>query len=522
MEAKFNVVNRGDKIMNTAIYARVSTDQQAEKGYSIETQLEACRKYAHELGTTNIEEFIDDGYSAEFIERPDLTRLRNAVKAKKFNLVIFYDPDRMARNLMHQLIIAEEIDKSGADLKFVVVNYDQSPDGKFMFGIRGLLAQLEKEKIKERTMRGKKGKAAKGLVISNAKPFGYTFDADKSTYTINTIEAEVIRMIFDFIVKEKIGTTRICKELNARGIPSPRAKKAWIASSVHRILTNSLYKGIIYSMKYRYEKISLDKKKRTLRPENEWIPIYVPAIIDEVTWQAAQKQLQENKDFAKRNLKRDYLLNGLVSCSKCGRAMVISHSGYGKAISYYACLSQKSAAYVYSGQKPCTARQVPTKILDEYVFNYLLELYHKPEKITEHIAAVPEDKNIQKLKIALEQMNKSEQELLKQKETVLRWFRQKMLSETETESHLKDIGRKLSDITQMRKVHEAEFATVSPTRSVAQIAATIKLNLNKDDFSIDEKKAAVRAVLEKVIVDRVDDTRGRGSRPEINVKLKLK
>ena len=508
--------------MNAAIYVRVSTDQQAEKGYSLDTQLAACRKCAWELGASTIEEYVDDGYSAEFIERPNLTRLRTAVKAKEFDLVVFYDPDRMARNLLHQLIIAEEIDKSGAELKFVIVNYDQSPDGRFMFGIRGLLAQLEKEKIKERTMRGKRGKAAKGMVISDTKPFGYSYDAVKSSYAINENEATIVRMIFNFIVTNKMGTARICKELNARGIPSPRAKKYWIVSSVYRILTNTLYKGIIYSMKYRYEKIGLHKKKRTLRPESEWIPISVPAIIDEVTWQAAQKQLQENKDFAKRNGKRDYLLNGLVTCARCGRAMVISHSGCKEHISYYACLSQKSSSYAYSGQESCTARQVPTKVLDEYVFNYLLEFYHNPDTLAEHIQAAPEDKDLQQHKAALAQMVNAEAELIKQRDTVLRWFRQKMLTENDAESQLQDIGRQLADIAQMKKTYEAELAMIAPARSTAEIAAIIKTNLNKANFTSDEKKAAVRAIMDRVIVERVDNTRGRGSCPQINVQLKLK
>jgi site-specific DNA recombinase len=507
--------------MNAAIYARVSTDKQAEKGYSLDTQLTACRKCAYELGAIHIDEFIDDGYSAEYIERPHLTKLREAVKAKKFDLVVFYDPDRMARNLMHQLIIAEEIDKSGAELKFVIVNYDQSPDGKFMFGIRGLLAQLEKEKIKERTMRGKRGKAAKGLVISNAKPFGYHFDADKSTYVINESEAEIVRMIFDFIIQEKLGTAKICKELNARGIPSPRSKKSWITSSIHRILTNTIYKGIIYSMKYRYEKISLNKKKRTLRPESEWIPILVPAIIDETTWQSAQHQLQENKDFAKRNLKQDYLLNGLVTCAKCGRAMVISHSGGKEHISYYACLSQKSTSYIYSGQKSCSARQIPTKLLDEYVFNYLLKLYHNPDKIAEYLLAVSEHKDIQKQKTALEKMVKTEKALLKQRDTVLRWFWQKMLTESEIESQLKDIRDQLANVAQMKKTYENKLTALSPIPSITKISAALNVQLNKKDFTIDEKKAALRAILDRVIAERIDNTRGRGSRPEINVQILL-
>ena len=85
--------------MKAAIYVRVSTDHQAEKGYSIDTQLAACRKYASVLGATNIEEFVDDGYSAEFIDRPELTRLRESLKTKKFDKVIFNNKFMEIRNI---------------------------------------------------------------------------------------------------------------------------------------------------------------------------------------------------------------------------------------------------------------------------------------------------------------------------------------------------------------------------------------------------------------------------------------
>lgn len=510
--------------MNAAIYVRVSTDQQAEKGYSIDTQLEACRKYARELGATAVEEFIDDGYSGEFIDRPALTILREKLAKRLFDVVIAYAPDRLARKTIHLLIISEEIAKAGAQRKFASVNFESTSEGELMYKFQGIVAEYEKEKIKERTMRGKRGKASKGLVISNAKPFGYTFDIEKSTYIINEQEAEIIHMIFDFIVKEEMGTARICKELNARDIPSPRKKKTWIVSSIHRILTNTLYKGTIYSMKYRYEKIGLNQKKRSLRPEAEWIPITVPAIIDEITWQAAQKQLQRNKDLAKRNLKRDYLLNGLIICAKCGRAMVISHSGCRKLISYYACLSQRSSSYVYSGQASCTARQVPTQLLDEYVFDYLMELCNHPANITAYIQSISNDTDASKYQATIAQMVKVEKDLVQQKDTVLRWFRQKMLTEAEVEAQLKEIRGQLHDIANMKKTYEDELAVASSatTRSHTEIAATIKKSLHKDNFTVQEKRSALHAIVDRVIVERVDHTRGRGSRPEIHVQIKLK
>lgn len=508
--------------MNAAIYVRVSTEQQAEKGYSIDTQLEACRRYAFEVGATTIEEFVDDGYSGEFIDRPALTRLRNKLKNKLFDVVIAYAPDRLARKTIHLLIISEEINKSGAIRKFASVNFEATSEGELMYKFQGIVAEYEKEKIKERTLRGKRGKASKGLVISNTKPYGYTFDSIKSTYVINEDEARIIRMIFDFIVKEKMGTALICKELNSRGIPSPRKKNAWIISSIHRIITNSLYKGIIYSMKFRYEKIGLNKRKRTLRPESEWIPIPVPAIIDEFTWQTAQKQLQENKDLAKRNLKHDYLLNGLVQCAQCGRAMIISHSGCTKFTSYYACISKKILPYLNSSQKPCTARQVPTELLDDCVFNYLLELFYNPIQIEKYIKTLTHNNELATHKIAHEQIIQTEKKLLHQKDTLIRWFRQKVLNEDEVENQLLDIQKQLVNLTQIKKSYEAQLTAHAPVCSASEIMTNIMNTLNKRSFSMAEKKTALRTILEKVIVERTDSTFGRGSKPEISVQLKLK
>ncbi len=245
--------------------------------------------------------------------------------------------------------------------------------------------------------------------------------------------------------------------------------------------------------------------------------------MDEVTWQAAQKQLQKNKDTAKRNIRRDYLLNGLVTCARCGRGMVISHSGCKQLTSYYACLSQRSSSYVYSGQVPCKARQVPTKLLDEYVFDYLLELCSNPDKVTEYIESIPTNTDMNKQRTALAQMIKAEKELTDQKDTVLRWFRQRMLTENEVEVQLKEIRSQLVDIASMKKVYETEIAAMSAsTRSHAEIAATIKNHLHKDNFTATEKRIALQAILDRVIVERVDDTRGRGSRPALHVQLKLK
>ena len=503
-----------------AIYVRVSTQEQAEHGYSLGTQMEACRQKAQELGAVTIREYIDDGQSGEFLDRPALTELRKGLKGKEFDLVIVYDPDRLARNLAHQLIVAEEIEKAAADLVFVSVTFEQSPEGRLFFSIRGAISSFEKEKIKERTMRGKRGKAAKGKVVTNSNPLGYDYDEANSMYVINDEEAKLVRKIFNHMVHDKMGTALICKELNALGIPSPRGRTTWIVSSIYRILTNTIYKGVLYSMMYYYQKIGPKKKKRTLRPESEWIPVQVPAIIDVETWEAAQQQLKQNKDLAKRNLKYDHLLNGLVVCGHCGRKMVIAHSATPD-LAYYACLSQRSTSYFYSDGEKCPARRIPTRVIDEYIFNYLQELYENPGLIEKHLQAVPETKDIQDIKAKLDQLTQSEQTISKQRETVMRWWRQNKLSEQEADEQLDEIRKQLLAIQEAKRRYQAEITAVSPSMSAEEIAANLAAHFSREEFTEDEKKTAVRSLLEKVAVTRTDQTAGRGSKPELSVQIQF-
>ncbi len=505
-----------------AIYARVSTAEQAEKGYSLDTQIEQCRRRAEELGAKAVEEFVDDGYSGEFIDRPALDRLRGRLAGREFAYVIVYDPDRLARNLAHQLILTEEMERAGAELLFVSVSFEQSAEGKLFYSIRGAISDYEKEKIKERSLRGKRGKAAKGKIIADAKPFGYSFDRKVSNYTVNEAEAEIVRRMYDWLVTEKVGTATICKRLNEQGIPSPRLKKPWIVSAVYRLVTNPLYKGTHVAMRYKYQKVGQNKRVRELRPEAEWIEVPVPAIVDAAVWEAAQRQLKENKSLAKRNLKHEQLLSGLVFCGKCGRKMTIAYAGKAsEPKSYYVCVSQRSNTYIYSGQERCAARRVPTETLDKAVFEHLVQLSANPKQIKQYLVNRPNQAGAQNLQTALERLADNEARLVKQREMLLRWYRQQMVSDEDAERQLADIRVRLHDIEQNKKKIHEDMAAASPFLSPSELVAALQRHFAADDLPYEEKRAAVRAVLEKAVVERRDATKARGSRPEISIDLKF-
>ena len=144
--------------MRAALYARVSTDKQAEK-YGIPSQIEALRKRCLERGWTPVldgdkDAFIDNGYSGAELDRPALNRLRQAVREGRVDVVLSYDPDRLSRKLYHQMILAEEFEKQGIKLEFVTQDMGNSPEDRMFFNMRGLVAEYEREKIRERHYRG--------------------------------------------------------------------------------------------------------------------------------------------------------------------------------------------------------------------------------------------------------------------------------------------------------------------------------------------------------------------------------
>src|SRR5262245_48493862 len=107
-----------------AIYARVSTDDQAHRGYSIPTQIEACRNYAREQGYDVVAEFSDD-YSGATLDRPELDKLRNLFGT--IDGVIVYEIDRLARKVVYQMLIEEEFQKNQAPIEYVLGGYADTP-----------------------------------------------------------------------------------------------------------------------------------------------------------------------------------------------------------------------------------------------------------------------------------------------------------------------------------------------------------------------------------------------------------
>ncbi|MFC1893832.1 recombinase family protein, partial [Chloroflexota bacterium] len=183
-----------------AVFTRVSTEDQEREGTSLQTQLEACSNYCRDKGYDVYYRF-NETYSGLMLDRPKLNELRDLVRSGDIDVVVVYCLDRLSRDPTHGVILIQELEKHRVTLEAVTEDIDNSELGKLISYIRGFASKLEAEKIRERTMRGKKARAKEGHLPTGgaAKPYGYDYikDGDKNgRRVINEIEAGWVKKIF--------------------------------------------------------------------------------------------------------------------------------------------------------------------------------------------------------------------------------------------------------------------------------------------------------------------------------------
>jgi len=421
-----------------AIYVRVSTDEQAKTGYSLQEQIATCHDRLLSLGLTNIQEYIDDGYSGEFLDRPALNRLRDDLRNKIVKVVLVYDPDRLSRNLTNQLLIADDIEKAQAQLMFITGDYDASPEGRMFFSIRGAISAFEKEKIRERSQRGKKSKAKSGKIVLNNHPYGFDWDAKNSTYIINDAQADVVRLIYNMSLNNYWGSTKIAMELSDRGILN-HINKPFGAMHVHRILKSELYSGTAYSHQVTTKKISQYKTVKTNRPESEWISIEIPAIVTREEWETVQQIIAQNTALSSRNTKREYLVNGLVRCGVCKRGLVSSHmKSNGNNHYYFRCITKSSPQYM-DKRSECNNRYIPVELVEDAVWNLFINIANGKENIGDHL----ESENIPDNLIEIQKLASKRNEIEGKQLEILKWYRTNMIKKEIADKEIQIIAKEL-------------------------------------------------------------------------------
>jgi site-specific DNA recombinase len=354
--------------MRVVTYARVSTEDQAKHGYSLPSQIEACRKYAEQQGWSVVAEISDDGVSGAILDRPGLDRIRDLIQTGEIDAVIVYDLDRLSRKVVHQLLIEEELNKAGVTIRYVLGDYRDDDEGRLQKQIRAAISEYERAKITERMVRGKRSKARRGLVVGAGRiPFGYRFDGN-GHLVIEEQEAYVVQLVFQWYTgPEEVSIREIARRMTALPFKTHQGNNEWRTGTVSLILGNETYTGVQYYNRRKRQ----GPNEIVLRPQEEWIAVSVPAIVDRETFEAAQRQLAHNRKMKRKRARHKYLLRGMLTCAECG---------------YAYCGESKHGRYRYyrhSRMGEHYAETLPASLVEETVWGAVKEVLLNPSMLWE-------------------------------------------------------------------------------------------------------------------------------------------
>lgn len=342
-------------------YGRVSGDDTKKEGRNIEGQLEMGREYCQEKGYRIIAELYEDPKkytSGHDIDLPVLNQIREMAHNGEFDVLVVRELDRLSRNLAKQLIVEEELNRAGVRVEYVLAEYDDTPEGRLQKHIRATVAEYEREKIKERMVRGRRNKVKSGKpLVSGHPPYGYRIDGN-GELIIYEPEAAIIRIIFSWYVKDGLSSYAIVDRLNEMKAPPPtnsirKNRLGWGQSTVNYILSSETYAGV-----WHYGKTNRHEGRKS---SDQWLSITVPALISSETFEAVQDRKRQNKTNAQRNRKYDYLLSGRLKCICCGNSFT------GQETTYYVPPRRKGTHY----SQQCTLPYFHVAILDKLVWDWV-------------------------------------------------------------------------------------------------------------------------------------------------------
>jgi len=490
-----------------AIYSRVSSQAQ-EQEQTIKSQISELRDVwkDHQIAG----EYLDDGWSGEILDRPGLDKLRSDAKAGLFDIVSIHSIDRLSRNLYHQGIIVEEFRKKGIEIFIKDKPIADSGEGRFLFNILGAVAEYEKEKILERTRRGRIYKVKTKKILGYIPPYGYDYHrktpAKEGFFSINQAEAEVVRLIFNLYI-ELQSMTRVQKELALRGI-KPRNGGKWCRSVVSAVLRNEGYTGVGYYNKRqsvfvengkRYQRKARSGTK--IRPRSEWLEVNFLKIIDKEEFELVQGiRLKKFKPFGKSNY--FYLLSGLVRCAFCGSTFTGSYNGSPKRHTYYRCTDRRKR---FPDPQHCRAKHMRADRIEPAIWSAVSEAVTHPKILRDHIMRLTD--KVAETESSLEERR---EELIRQKECL--GFKKRRLDDLyfrglkSIEDYEKQIGEFQAEENKIEKelmeIENSKRQTICKPLVLQNIRYFCNLAKQRiQSFSQEQKQGFLRYLIEEILLD---------------------
>ncbi len=297
-------------------YIRVSTEEQAEAGFSIPAQRERIAAFCLSQGWAEIVWYVEEGRSAKDLARPELQRLLQELVAG--DVVLVYRLDRLTRSVLDLYSLLRRFERAGAAFRSVSEVYDTTTAiGRLFMTLVAALAQWERENLAERVKLGMNQAAGQGRRMGGSAPFGY--DLAGGRLVVNPAEAAVVRQLFErYLQGEGVRTLVIWAD---RQDLRTKQGKPWSDYAMSYVLRNPVYAGVL-------------RWGRQLTATGE-----IPALISPATYQAVQMAMAGRRSTPPRVAGSVYPLAGLLRCGLCGLPMHGRRRAGAGGSRFYACRS---------------------------------------------------------------------------------------------------------------------------------------------------------------------------------------
>ena len=503
-------MNFTEQVKSAAVYCRVSTDDQAERG-TIESQVEYAEKYCELNQIAIVKVYKDDGITGTIPlqERPAGAELIADAKAGLFSTLLVFKLDRLGRVTRIIINAIYDLEQYNVKLKSMTEPFDTSdPSGRFLLTILAGVADLERSNILQRMQLGANRAAAAGKWLGGIVPYGYIVNDDRFLEVNETeipgtgmSEADVIRLIFRLIAKEKMSSIAVAHRLNSLGIPPSyvlrgikgkrhkHTRGIWFTGRVLCIAKNTTYYGV-----HRYGKRSPHGR--------ELIEREVPAIVSKEIWDEAQEVMHSNQLTAMRNAKTKYLLRGLIKCAACGSTYVGVNA---KGSRYYTCNGKRM--YKKLGREKCTALAVNMDWVENEVWEDCMQYINNPNMVVEAI-----EENQGKATESAKQIRLLEMQLAEcenERERVMDVYRAKLITFEEVEKQLRKVADKKStvqfELSALKSRGDAS-ATFDQQETALEILSEIKKKLtDASAVSLDLKFEIFHTLIKKITAISTED-----------------
>ncbi len=361
-------------VRRVALYLRVSSEDQAERGTSRVQRAELRRRLESDPSVLIVGEYADEGVSGTIplAERPAGARLLADAQRGLIDEVHVYKLDRLGRNLVGLALAREAL--SSCSVR-IISALEGEPDD-FLFDIQSVIAVNERRVFLRRSADGMAEAARQGRYTGGIVPLGFRVEGqrqtarlvpDETTLWADQSAVDLVRWIYARLGVDRWSCRRIAAELNARGVPThytrdqrlvaPKGQRAertqgiWRPGRIRNLVVNPVYKG------------RLQYGRRTSKPDPKVIDVAFGDLVTPALWQAAQDTLVLNRAIPK-NTRRRYLLRGVVRCGTCGLAYCGSQGR--DDVGWYRCTGQIVERGPIGGR--CPGQSIRTDAIEPLVW----------------------------------------------------------------------------------------------------------------------------------------------------------